>query len=74
MATPIPIPRGTHVQTIYGRGLVAYVRMAGPDYREPAAYSVVLDHKANRPGYTGTVIPAAHVSAWVVEDMNGGSR
>jgi len=72
MATPLP--RGTRVQTPYGLGLVNYVRMEGPDYVRPAAYSVLLDHKANRPGYSGTVVDAVHVTSWVTEDINGGSR
>lgn len=72
MATPLT--PGTRVQTPYGKGCVAYVRMAGPAYVAPAAYSVLLDHKANRPGYSGTVVDAVHVTSWVTEDINGGSR
>ena len=68
------LARGTRVQTIYGRGLVNYVRMEGPEYSRPAVYSVLLDHKANRPGYAGTIIDAVHVTSWVVEDINGGAR
>lgn len=65
-----PLQPGTRVQTIYGRGLVAYARLEAPAYDRVAAYSVVLDHKATRPGYTGTVVPAIHVTTWVQEDIN----
>lgn len=69
-----PLPRGARVQTPYGKGCVNFVRMAGPNYVAPAAYSVLLDHKLQRPGYTGTVVAAEHVTSWVTEDINGGSR
>lgn len=40
-------------------GTVAYVRMLGPDYREPACVSVVLDNRKGNPNYTGsTYLPA----------------
>lgn len=68
------LARGTRVQTPYGLGLVNYVRMEGPEYLRPAVYSVLLDHKQNKPGYAGTVVAAMHVTRWVTEDINGGAR
>ena len=53
---------GDRVLTPYGRGTVAYVRMAAPDYREPEAVSVILDAKRGQLGYAGTIVPAASVS------------
>lgn len=46
-------------------GAVAYQRMdpcASPPYSKPAAVSVVLDSRKDRPGYAGTVFLAALVT------------
>lgn len=53
--------KGQTVTTPQGRGIVIYVRMAGPDYTEPEAVSVLLDNRSNRPNYAGTIFPAEHV-------------
>lgn len=57
------IRRGTIVEAAMKdgnmvKGIVAYVRMAPPDYTEPEAVSVVLETKQNMPGYSGTIFPA----------------
>ena len=43
------------------KGIVAYVRMAPPDYCAPKAVSVILETKQNMPGYSGTIFPADKV-------------
>lgn len=43
------------------KGIVAYVRMAPPDYSQPEAVSVILETKQNMPGYSGTIFPADRV-------------
>jgi hypothetical protein len=57
----VTLTTGARVLTPLGLGTVAYVRMAPPEYTAPAAVSVVLDVKADRPGYTGTLFPATAV-------------
>lgn len=42
-------------------GLVAYQRMAAPDYREAEAVSVVLDSKRKQAGYSGTMFRPAEL-------------
>ena len=42
-------------------GRVVYVRLAPPDFVEPAAVSVELTARLGVPGYVGTVFPAARV-------------
>jgi hypothetical protein len=47
------------------QGSVAYQRMdpcSSPPYSKPAAVSVVLDSRRDRPGYKGTVFLAALVT------------
>ena len=56
-----PYPPGTRVNTPFGTGTVAYVRMAAPDYMQPEAYSIVLDARRHQPHYAGTIVAAAHV-------------
>jgi len=53
---------GTRVFAKHQPGTVKYVRMAPPNYNEPAAYSVVLDTKALKPGYSVTIFAAKDVS------------
>jgi hypothetical protein len=57
--------RGERIEALIGdtwlSGHVNYARMAGPDYTEVAAYSVVLDKHLSRPGYSGTVVSADKV-------------
>ncbi len=53
--------RQDRVVTPDGTGTVLYVRMAPPDYREIAAVSVLLDGKAGKPGYSGTIYGADKV-------------
>lgn len=53
--------RGDRVTTPLGPGTVAYQRMAPPTYSVPEAVSVVLDDRRLRPGYSGTIFPAAEV-------------
>jgi hypothetical protein len=59
--------RGDSVEALIGGvwkpGQVAYARMAGPDYKQVATYSVVLAEKMLKPGYTGTIVPAWFVRA-----------
>ena len=59
--------QGTRVRTPLGPGTVVYVRY---DHLAPAnapmavaAASVMLDHLRQRPGYAGTVFPAAQIDA-----------
>ncbi len=54
--------RGQRVNTPLGPGSVAYQRMRPPEYREAEAVSVVLDDRANRPFYVGTVFRAEEVT------------
>lgn len=54
--------RAACVTTPRGPGKVAYVRMAAPDFREPAAVSVVLDGRAADGRYAGTIMDAALVT------------
>ena len=62
-ATAAELHQGARVLSPGGPGTVAYVRMAGPSYTEPAAVSVIRDDKAEEnPFYTGTIYPAAHLS------------
>lgn len=42
-------------------GVVAYVRLAPPDYSEPCAISVILDEKWNSLGYCGTIFSPEQV-------------
>jgi len=58
---PQPISRGDRVEANGQPGTVAYVRLAPPTYREPAAVSVVLDARRDQPGYCGTIFPAGQV-------------
>ena len=51
--------KGDRVNTAWGPGTVAYVRMASPDYTTVDAVSVVLDSKRTRPGYSGTIVAPA---------------
>lgn len=65
------LPEGTLVNTPKGKGKIIYARMAGPDYREPAAYSVDLNYVLGdmkmriqkNPNYVGTMFPASDVTA-----------
>lgn len=56
------------VNTPKGKGTIVYVRMLGPDYREPACYSVMLESKLKEsqnppfPFYNGTIFPADQVT------------
>jgi len=50
-----------HIGDTWKPGIVNYRRMAAPDYRDPVAYSILLDEKANVPGYAGTMIKSEHV-------------
>jgi hypothetical protein len=51
--------RGDLVMTPKGEGLVMYVRMAPPDWREPEAYSISF-----AVGYhMGSIFPAEQVKA-----------
>jgi hypothetical protein len=43
-------------------GTVAFVRMAAPDYSSAEAVSVILDAHRERPGYSGSMFPAAQVT------------
>lgn len=67
-----PFKQGDRVEVQIGgvgkwrAGTVRYRRMAPPDYREVAAYSVRLDEKLSRPGYDGTLVKPADVRAIVV--------
>lgn len=56
-------PQGTRVNTPLGTGAVVYVRMAGPTYSQPQAYSVKLDCYATDPEHRGTVFAAKDVIA-----------
>lgn len=56
------IRQGQLVATPRGPGKVAYVRMAPPDYTEPAAVSVVLDARSEDGRYAGTIMDAALVT------------
>ena len=47
---------GDRVDTPYGAGTVAYVRMAWPEFTVVEAVSVVLDEKVGKPGYVGTIV------------------
>lgn len=49
------VEKGAIVQTPNGPGVVAYVRMAAPDYTQPIAVSVVLDHKRGLRGYVASM-------------------
>lgn len=53
---------GDRVQTPAGPGVIVYRRMAPPDFRGAAAYSVRLDARRAVPGYHGTVFPADAVT------------
>jgi hypothetical protein len=55
---------GDRVQTKYGDGTVVSKRMAAPDYCEVAAYSVCLDHCADRPGYSGTIVRPSELQSF----------
>jgi hypothetical protein len=57
-----PVRQGDRVNTPHGAGNVAYVRMNPPDFTTIAAVSVVLDSKRSNPSYTGTIMPAEHVT------------
>lgn len=56
------------VVTPKGNGSVVFRRMSPPDYREPAAYSVLLDkdkaasEKPPFPNARGTIFPAVDVT------------
>lgn len=54
---------GDRVRTPGGPGTVVYRRLAAPDFRIVGVYSVWLDAQAERPGYGGTIYPAAAVAA-----------
>lgn len=54
--------QGDRVQTPHGAGTVAYVRMGPPDFATVHAVSVVLDSRRPDPRYTGTILPAEHVT------------
>jgi hypothetical protein len=56
-----PYPKDTRVRWQGRAGTVAYVRMAPPDWREAASYSIVLDDQRHRTGYAGTVVPASEL-------------
>lgn len=55
--------KGDRVNTPFGPGTIAFKRMAAPTYSEAQAYSVVLDEKADRIGYTGTMVSADDVES-----------
>jgi hypothetical protein len=59
---------GDRVQTKYGDGTVVSKRMAAPDYSEAAAYSVCLDHCADRAGYSGTIVAPCDLQAFESSD------
>ena len=40
---------------------IVYQRMAGPDYREVAAYSVSMESRASDPTYSGTIVSPRNV-------------
>ena len=54
--------QGDRVMTPAGAGTVVYVRNGPPDYATPVAISVRQDAHRDRPGYSGTVWPAAQVT------------
>lgn len=55
--------KGDRVSVKGKSGSVAFVRMAGPSYSSPQAYSVVMDDKKSRAGYTGSMYAAKDVKA-----------
>jgi hypothetical protein len=54
---------GDRVNTPFGPGKVVYKRMAPPTYSQAEAYSVKLDEKADRIGYSGTMFSADDVES-----------
>jgi len=54
--------RNDRVITPHGPGTVAYRRMEAPDYTKAVSYSVILDHKKDLPGYTGSTYSADQVT------------
>jgi len=57
------IPDGTRVQTTYGVGVMVNGR---PDFA--GRVYVKLDHKTKNPAYSGTLVPAIHVTPLFKED------
>ena len=55
-------------------GKVNYIRMAPPDFNVPEAISVLLDSRANVPGYAGTMFLASEVFPIVTLHVNSESR
>ena len=62
MSEQIDFAPGIRVQTPFGQGAVAYVRMAPPDYATVAAVSVKLDGRELDHNYTGTILPVEQVT------------
>lgn len=56
-----PVTPGSRVLTPHGAGVINYVRMAPPDYREVAAVSVVLDSKKHIPSYNGSIVSVENI-------------
>lgn len=60
---PTVLPPGTRVHADGKPGVIKYVRMSPPTYREAHSYSVVLDALNGRSGYEGSIFAASAVSA-----------
>lgn len=55
------VEKGARVKTPHGNGVVAYVRMAPPDWSAIAAVSVILDKRTPDPRYSGAILRAEEV-------------
>jgi hypothetical protein len=59
---PQRLARGQRVRTPLGGGVVDYVRLAPPRYRDVEAACVVLDARAEQSGYIGTVFSVSQIT------------